>query len=133
MQRDRSGLELRPVTTTTTSFVEHSLCVLPVVTDMEVSFRIEGFIPSPGETVGCSCHPTLRTASAEESCQAPDYTPLTAPGVKVQPPPPNLGQLRRALSALMPPHRSALWPPLHSAQSHFLLLSSTCFEKESTP
>lgn len=84
LQRDRAGLELHPVTTTT-SFVEHSLCVLPGVADTEVSFRIEGFIPSPGETVGGSCHPTLRTASAEESCWAPDYTPLTAPGVKVHP------------------------------------------------
>lgn len=94
LQQARPGLELCPmIATITTSFVEHSLCVLPGVADKEVPFSIEGFILSPGETVGCSCQPSLRTASAEESWLAQDYAFLTAPGVKAQPPPPNLGLL----------------------------------------
>lgn len=80
--------------------------------------------PSPGETVGCSCWPSLRTASAEESRKAQDYAPLTALGVKAQACPPNLGQLWKALSASVPPlglHCGWLFTLPNSTSFSFLL------------
>lgn len=98
LQQGRPGLELCPVNmTATVSFVEHLPWVLLGVVDKDVSFRVGGFIPSPGGLLDA------------ESSLAQDYSPR----YKGPAPSPKPGMIVKGSLSFSTSTGTALWLAPH--------------------